>query len=163
MHTFECNPPCPTSSMAPMTEPLCFRQPFKGLYILQRALSTLLLVPYWVIKYCRASSRPRPTWTLSETVFVMALRRMMRINEATGVMLECTDKAEEVDDRSLKETSFVWLPPIEGPLIKGTAKSEAVKPTRIPGYVWPQGTNLAESHGYVAYWASCLRSSYLCI
>lgn len=163
MHTFECNPPCPTSSMAPTTEPLCFHQPFKGLYILQRTLSTLLLVPYWVIKYYRASSRPRPTWTLSETVFVVALRRMMRINEATGVMLECTNKGEEVDGKSLKETSFVWLPPIEDSLIKGTAKSEAVKPTRIPGYVWPQGTDLAESHGYVAYWASCLRSSYLCI
>ena len=146
-----------------MTEPLCFRQPFKGLYILQRALSTLLLIPYWTIKYCRASARPRPTWTLSETVFVMTLRRMMRINEATGVMLECTDKTKEIDDRSLQETSFVWLSPVEDPLVKGAAKSEEVKPTRIPGYVWPQGTDLAMSHGYVAYWASCLRSPYLCI
>ena len=141
-----------------MTEPLCFRQPFKGLYILQRALSTLALVPYWTIKYYRASARPRRTWTLSETLCVLVLRRMMRINEATGIMLECTDKTKEVDDRLLKETSFVWLPPAEDSQVKGTAKSEDVKPTRIPGYVWPRGANLAESHGYVGYWVSCLES-----
>jgi len=69
----------------------------------------------------------------------MALRRMMRINEATGIMLECTDKMEEVDDRSLRETSFVWLPPLGDPLVEGAAKSEDVKSARIPGYVWPQG------------------------
>lgn len=146
-----------------MAEPLCFRQPFKGLYILQRTLSTLVLVPYWTIKYSRASSRPRRTWTLSETVYVMALRRMMRINEVTGIMLECTDKTEEVDDSSLQETSFVWLPPIEDHLVEGAAKSEDVKSTRIPGYAWPRGINLAESHGYVGYWASYLRFTHLWI
>jgi hypothetical protein len=88
---------------------------------------------------------------------------MMRINEVTGIMLECTDKTKEMDDRSLQETSFVWLSPVDDLLVKGTAKSEDVKPTRIPGYVWPQGTNLAESDGYVGYWASCLRPPYLCI
>ena len=85
----------------------------------------------------------------------MALRRMMRINEATGIMLECTGKTKEVDERSLQETSFVWLPPIEDPLVNGIAKSEMVTPTRIPGYVWPRGTDLAESHG-------CSQLPYLC-
>lgn len=143
-----------------MTEPLCFRQPFKGLYILQRALSTLLLIPYWTIKYSLASARPRETWTLGEAVWVMVLRRMMRINEATGIMLEWTDKTKEVDDRSLQETSFVWLPPVENLLVRGTAKSGDVKPAKIPGYVWPRGTNLGESEGYVGYWASRLQSVY---
>ena len=92
----------------------------------------------------------------------MALRRMMQINEVTRIMLECTDKTEEVDDRSLRETSFVWLPPVEDPLVEGAARSEDVKSTRIPGYVWPQGVNLAESHGYVGYWASCLQPARLC-
>lgn len=137
-----------------MTEPLCFRQPFKGLYILQRVLSTLVLIPYWTIKYSRASARPRQTWTLSETVWVMALRRMMRINEATGIMLECTDKTKEADNSSLQETSFVWLPALENHLVRGAAKSGDVQPVEIPGYVWPQGTNLAESKGYIGYWAS---------
>ena len=93
----------------------------------------------------------------------MVLRRIMRINEATGIMLECTDKTKEIDDRSLRETSFIWLSPAEDSLVKGTAKSEVVKSTRIPGYVWPQGTNLGESDGYVGYWASfCfLQSPYL--
>ena len=86
----------------------------------------------------------------------MVLRRMMRINEATGIMLECTDKTKEVDGRSLKETSFVWLPPLEDLLVRGAASSEDVKPVKIPGYVWPQGTKLAESKGYVGYWASRL-------
>jgi hypothetical protein len=140
-----------------MTEPLCFRRPFRELYILQRVLGTLLLIPYWTIKYSRASARPRKTWSLSETVWVMVLRRMMRINEATGIMLECTDKTVEVDDRSLQETSFVWLPPLEHLLIRGTANSEEVKPVKIPGYVWPQGANLADSKGYVGYWASRLQ------
>lgn len=90
----------------------------------------------------------------------MVLRRMMRINEATGIMLECTDKTKEVDAKSLRETSFVWLPPVENLLVHGMAKSEDVKPKRIPGYVWPQGTDLAESHGYVGYWASCLQLPY---
>ena len=139
-----------------MTEPLCFRQPFKGLYILQRVLGTLLLIPYWTIKYSRASARPRETWTLGEAVWVMVLRKIMRINEATGIMLECTDKTKEVDDRLLKETSFVWLPPLEDLFVRGTANSEEVKPVKIPGYVWPQRTKLAESKGYVGYWASCL-------
>ena len=83
------------------------------------------------------------------------------MNEVTGIMLERTDKTKETDDRSLQETSFVWLPPVEDSLVRGTAKSEDVKPTRIPGYVWPQGANLTESQGYVGYWASCLRSPYL--
>jgi hypothetical protein len=86
---------------------------------------------------------------------------MMRVNEVTGIMLERTDKTKEMDDRSLQETSFVWLPPVEDLLVRGTAKSKDVKATRIPGYVWPQGVNLAESQGYVGYWASCLRSPYL--
>lgn len=147
-----------------MTKPLCFRQPFKGLYILQRVLGTPAPVPYWVVKYCCASARPRRTWTLSETVCVMALRRTMRIDEVTGIMLERTDKTKEVDDRSLQETSFFWLPPVEDGLVKGTAKNEGVKPTRIPGYVWPQGINLAESgDDYVAYWASCSQSPCFCI
>ena len=91
----------------------------------------------------------------------MTLRRVMRINEVTGIMLECTDKTEEVDDGSLQETSFVWLPPAEDPLVKGAAKSEDVKSVRIPGYVWPQGANLAESHGYVGYWVSGFQSVHL--
>lgn len=85
------------------------------------------------------------------------------MNEATGIMLECTDKTKEVDDRLLQETSFVWLPPVEDNLVKGTAESEDIKPTKIPGYIWPQGMKLAESQGYVGYWASCLQSPYLCI
>ena len=72
---------------------------------------------------------------------------MMRINEATGIMLECTDKTKEINERSLQETSFVWLPPVGDPLVKGTGRSEVVNPTRIPGYVWLQGTNLSESNG----------------
>ena len=36
----------------------------------------------------------------------MVLRRMMGINEATGIMLESTDKTKEVDDRSLQETNL---------------------------------------------------------
>jgi len=83
------------------------------------------------------------------------------MNEVTGIMLECTDKTEEVDDGSLQETSFVWLPPVEDPLVKGAAKSEGIKPTRIPGYVWPRGAKLAESHGYVGYWVSCLQPGRL--
>ena len=86
----------------------------------------------------------------------------MRINGATGIMLECTDTTKEINERSLQETSFVWLSPVGDPLVKGTARSEVMKPTRIPGYVWPQGTNLAESDGYVAYWAS-FQSPCLCI
>lgn len=139
-----------------MTNPLCFRQPFKGLYILQRVLSTLMLIPYWTIKYCRASARPRKTWTLSETIWVRVLRRIMRINEATGIMLECTDKTKEMDDRSLRETSFVWLPACGDLLVRGAAKSEDVKAVRVPGYIWPKGANLGESLGYVGYWASGL-------
>lgn len=90
----------------------------------------------------------------------MVLRRMMRIIEVTGTMLECTDKAREVDNKSLQETSFVWLPPAKDSLVRGPAKSEDVKPTRIPGYVWPQGANLAEANGYIGYWVSCLRSPH---
>lgn len=39
-------------------------------------------------------------------VWAMMLRRMMRIDEATGIMLECTDKAKEVDDRIVTEDKF---------------------------------------------------------
>ena len=148
------------ASMTERTEPLRFRQPFKGLYILQRVLSTLILIPCCTIKYCRTSARPRQTWTLNETSRMMMLQRIMWINEVTGIMLECTDKTKEMDPRSLQETSFVWLPPVEDPLANGTAKCEDVKPARIPGYLWPQGTNLAESQGYVWYWANILRFVY---
>lgn len=88
----------------------------------------------------------------------MVLRRMMRISETTGIMLECTDKTKEVDNRLLKETNFVWLPPVEDLMVRGAAKSGDVCAIRIPGYIWPRGANLSESRGYVGYWVSHLQT-----
>ena len=74
-----------------MTESLCFRQPFKGLYILQRALSTLLsgsVLDDQVLSCFNSAT----TNVDSERDGVLALRRMMRINEATGIVLALGDK-----------------------------------------------------------------------
>jgi hypothetical protein len=79
---------------------------------------------------------------------------MIHINEATGIMLECTDKTREVDDRTLKETSFVWFDPVDERLVHGIAKSENTRPVKIPGYVWPKGAQVEEAEGYVGYWVS---------
>lgn len=82
---------------------------------------------------------------------------MIYINEATGVMVLCTDKTKEVAQPTLKETSFVWLNGVPENLIHGMAKSTEERSVRIPGYVWPKGAKIEDAEGYVGYWVRCVR------
>lgn len=140
--------------------PLATKQPFKALYIAQRTLSSLALIPFWYLKYLHVSARPRTSWTALEAVVVRFIRRMIYMNEATGIMLDRTDKTKQVDDSTLKETSFVWLDAVDESLVHGIAKNEDVKPVRIPGYIWPKGAKVEEAEGYVGYWVCTVASDF---
>jgi len=114
--------------------PLWYRQPFKATYITLRIIALVTLLPYWTL-YNTVSNRPRPSWTLKESVVVCLIRWLMPLNATCGLSPLCTDKTREVPQEELRETSFVWIEPAESSVIRGPAKDEKVAPVRIPGYI----------------------------
>jgi hypothetical protein len=147
------------------------REPYKILYVLYRLTTTLLLVPCWVAKYflfsilhrffspltptksharhflSRYLSRPRPSWSLRQIVYVWFTRRMYKVTEMAGVTWGTRDPLEEPAQQSMKETTFVWVPPLRevwrtGVLGVGTTdtgrRSAKVEFTRVGCFVWPK-------------------------
>jgi len=131
--------------------PLTFHQPFKAIYITSRLSSLLVLLPFWTIYYS-LFSRPRKSWTLKETVNVRLIRWIMPINAKCGTSPLRTDKSREVPQKELKETTFLWLEPIDDSLIRGFARDDRVHPVRVPAYVWPKGTDWQQHDGLVGLW-----------
>lgn len=136
----------------PTGKPITFYQPFKAMYIAGRIAVLPVLIPAWAVRY--SFSRPRQSWTLRQCVEIQIIRHLMPINAATGLAPLTTDKTREVPQSKLKETSFVWLDPVEESLIKGIAKDDKILPVRIPGYIWPKQTPLTptDENGLVGLW-----------
>lgn len=131
--------------------PATAHQPLKGLYISARLLSLALNVPLWMLYYA-LFPRPRVSWTLKEAVLVRLFRYLMPLNALCNLAPQTTDKTREVPQSELKETSFVWLEPVDKSLLEGVASDEKVKPIRIPGYIWPKETTIPADGSLVGLW-----------
>lgn len=128
--------------------PITHYQPAKAIYLSARLLALLVLVPSW-LAYYTVAKRPRPTWTLKQSVIVRIIRWVMPLNALCGITPLRTDKARAVPQSELKETTFVWLEPADPALLVGEALDDKIQPIRIPGYVWPKGGELGEDGGLV--------------
>ncbi|KAI0319304.1 hypothetical protein OF83DRAFT_1111163 [Amylostereum chailletii] len=115
-------------------------EPYKTIYVLQRILTTLLLVPVWVTYYgiLPRSFRPRPSWSISQIVVVKFMKRISRVTEVAGVTWGTRDPTTAPDERSLKETRFVWVPALSDELKKGIVDDEHVECKPVGTYVWPK-------------------------
>ncbi|KAL0069249.1 hypothetical protein AAF712_003613 [Marasmius tenuissimus] len=126
------------------------QQPIKGLYVLGRVLSLLLLVPSWSLYYLLAK-KPRASWTVGQSVAVCALRWIVPLNAECGLSPDSVSKVNPPSE--FKESSLIWMEPANEKLVRGLAKDERVRPVKVPGYVWPRGKGLDDDdaqEGFVA-------------
>ncbi|KAF5371594.1 hypothetical protein D9758_003459 [Tetrapyrgos nigripes] len=130
--------------------PLTFHQPFKGIYAFARISSLIVLIPAWGIYY--SITRPRESWTVKECVSNRMIRWFMPLNSYCGLHPLSLDKTKEPSPESLKETSFIWIEPVEDSLIRGIALDDKVKSVRVPGYVWPKTQALEDAEDLVGLW-----------
>jgi hypothetical protein len=137
--------------------PLTRRQPFKTLYILSRVVLLLFLIPLWAVRYA-LFPRPRASWTLTECLMIRILKFMVPMNALCGLPPLAIDKKKGIPENELKETSFVWIPPVDKELVKGAASDSTgkIQPERTPGYVWPKGNGeggpVIGDEGMVGLW-----------
>jgi hypothetical protein len=115
-------------------------EPLKSLYVFQRLLTTILLVPLWVIYYSAVprSLRPRPSWSITQIVVVKFTKRIYKVTEVAGVTWGTRDPTLEPNEKSLRETHFVWVPPLPRDLCTGIVNDDQVLPQRVGTYVWPK-------------------------
>ncbi|KAJ3749552.1 Alpha/Beta hydrolase protein [Lentinula detonsa] len=95
------------------------KEPFKAIYVFQRIITTVLLVPIWILANLPRSRRPRQSWSLRQIIFVNFTRRIYRVTEVAGVTWGTRNPEEEPGPRELKETVFEWAPPLKESLRKG--------------------------------------------
>jgi hypothetical protein len=62
------------------------KEPWKTIYVWQRLLSTVFMVPFWVLYYSLLPRRfrPRESWSLKQIVIVNFYRRVYRVVEVAG-------------------------------------------------------------------------------
>ena len=115
------------------------RQPWKFLYVVQRLITTLALVPFWVIYYLLLprSYRPRPSWSIRQIVYVNFTRRIYKITEVAGVTWGTQPPDFEPRPNSLKETRFEWFEPLPEKLRSGIVV-DVVPFKRVGCYIWPK-------------------------
>ncbi|KAJ3762236.1 Alpha/Beta hydrolase protein [Lentinula raphanica] len=114
------------------------KEPFKAIYVFQRILTTLLLVPFWILTNLPRSRRPRKSWSLRQVIFVNFTRRIYRVTEVAGVTWGTRNPEQEPGPRELKETTFEWAPPLKESLRKGVVVDRfgRVPFKRVGCFVW---------------------------
>ena len=124
------------------------RQPYnsprlmKWFYCTHRVGSSLALLPYWAIKYA-LGKRPRPSWSLKETLLIDFTRRVSAICDQAGVQHAVRDPTKEPKRDELKETRFEWVPGISGETCCGVLDDEEVKPLEKVGtFIWERAEDV---------------------
>jgi hypothetical protein len=117
-------------------------EPLKSIYVFQRLLTTILLVPLWVIYYSilPTSFRPRPSWSITQIVVVKFTKRIYKVTEVAGVTWGTRDPTLAPNEKSLQETRFIWVPPVPPDLCTGIINDDQVLPQKVGTYVWPKLT-----------------------
>ena len=115
------------------------RQPIKAFYVLGRTSLLLFLVPYWGLYYS-LRKKPLASWTVGQCLAVRALRWIAPLNAECGLSPDSVSKVNPPS--KFKESSLIWMEPVDEKLVRGLAKDDRVRPVRVPGYVWPRGKEL---------------------
>jgi hypothetical protein len=115
-------------------------EPLKFIYVSQHLLTTILLALLWLIYYSvlPRSFRPRPSWSIIQVVVVNFTKRLYKVTEVAGVIWRARDPAHEPDEKSLKETRFLWVPPLPGELCTGIVNDDRVRSQRVGTFIWPR-------------------------
>lgn len=122
-------------------DPMPFaNQPWKSLYVFQRLLTTLLLVPIWVTYYALLPRRfrPRSSWSLKQIVCVNFYRRVYKVTELAGVKWGTRDPDTSCDNKTLKETRFEWIDPLPEDLRSGIVVDQQVPFNNVGVFIWPK-------------------------
>lgn len=131
---YDKNPPYPHYYNLPYA-----KEPWKSLYVFQRLLTTLALVPWWILYYSVIPRRyrPRASWNLRQIVNVNFTRRIFRVTEVAGVTWGTRDPNVAPNERSLKETRFEWVNPLPEPYRTGIIQ-DGVPFKQVGCYIWPK-------------------------
>ena len=115
-------------------------EPLKSIYVFQRLFTTLLLVPLWVVYYSvlPRSFRPRPSWSITQIIVVKFTKRIYKVTEVAGVTWGTRDPTQEPSEKSLKETRFVWVPPLPSEFCTGIVNDDQVLPQKVGTFIWPK-------------------------
>lgn len=121
------------------------KEPWKALYVAQRLLTTLALVPIWALTYSILPRRYRPceSWSLRQIIQTNFTRRIYKVTEVAGVTWQTRDPTVAPDPKSLRETRFIWVDPLPVDMRTGIVQG-GVEFKRVGCYVWPK-EELAET------------------
>ncbi|OCH89335.1 alpha/beta-hydrolase [Obba rivulosa] len=116
------------------------REPFKTIYVVQRLVTTILMVPIWALYYSVMPRRfrPRPSWSLKQIIAVNFMRRIYKVAELAGVTWSTRDPEASCDNKTLKETRFEWVDPLPEDLRTGIVVDSQVPFKRVGTFVWPK-------------------------
>jgi hypothetical protein len=128
-------------------------EPWKSLYVFQRLLTTLLLVPVYVVYYAIIPRRfrPRESWALKQIVIVNFYRRIYKVTEVAGVTWGTRNPDEEVDNATLKETRFEWVPQLPAEFQTGVVVDDEVPCKRVGTFRWPRDSPISEKAGVMVH------------
>ena len=115
-------------------------EPLKSIYVFQRLVTTILLVPLWIVYYSLLprSFRPRASWSLTQIIVVKFTKRISKVTEVAGVTWGTRDPTQEPDHALLKETRFAWVPPLPDELRTGVVDDNEVQCLRVGTFIWPK-------------------------
>lgn len=128
-------PPHPHSSHLPFAH-----EPWKTLYVAQRLITSLILVPVWATYHIVVprSWRPRESWSVKQVLAVRFTRRIHKVTEMAGVVWGVRDHTQEPERSSLKETRFQWAEPLPQEHRRGIVDDQEVPCMRVGMFVWPK-------------------------
>lgn len=132
---YDKNPPYPHYDHLPYG-----KEPWKAIYVFWRLFTTLAMVPIWVAYYSIVPRRyrPRASWNLRQIVNVNFTRRIFKVTEVAGVTWGTHDPTKAPDERTLKETRFEWVEPLQEKWRTGILDTKTVPFNRVGCYVWPK-------------------------
>lgn len=116
------------------------KEPLKTLYVVQRLLTTLFLVPWWVIYYglLPRDRRPRKSWAIKQIITVNFTRRVYKVTELAGVTWGTRDPEKGCNNSALSETRFEWVEPLAEELRTGVVMDTEVPFKKVGTFVWPK-------------------------
>jgi hypothetical protein len=135
MPIYDVHPVYPHQAQMPYA-----REPLKSIYVWQRLLTTVFLVPVWGLLYLLRikAFRPRKSWAVKQVIITRFYRRVYKVVEVAGVTWGTRDPTLECDSRDLKETRFEWVPALRDSLRTGVVVDPNVPFERVGTFVWPK-------------------------
>lgn len=115
-------------------------------YFLYALTLLLLLLPLDFLRLLLSprSSRPRPSWTLSESIFILAVRRLMAAIDTCGFKLGVRDPRKEPAEwlLGIKGVRFEWVAAVEESVVEGSVLEDSAgveRMERVGVFSWSRG------------------------